>query len=49
MEINYTLPKIYTGKVTLPKYIKFLKLKVKGTVFSGHPSRTTWGNTYRII
>lgn len=22
---------------------------VKGTVFSGHPTRTTWGNTLRVL
>jgi len=26
-----------------------MKALLKGTVFSGHPSRTTWGNTIRIL
>jgi hypothetical protein len=31
------------------KLIKLLEAKVFGTVFSGHPSRTTFGNTLRIL
>jgi len=31
------------------KLLRLLKAKVFGTVFSGHPSRTTWGNTTRIL
>lgn len=29
--------------------IKLFSGKVKGTVFSGHPTRTTFGNTLRVI
>lgn len=25
------------------------KGKLRGTVFSGHPTRTTWGNTLRVL
>jgi len=26
-----------------------LRGEVEGTVFSGHPTRTTWGNTLRVL
>lgn len=26
-----------------------MSLNVKGTVFSGHPTRTTFGNTLRVV
>lgn len=28
---------------------KILKIRIKGTTFTGHPCRTTWGNTIRMI
>lgn len=28
---------------------KVLKARISGTVFSGHPTRTTFGNTLRVI
>jgi len=35
----------------LNKTTKKIELRgvVKGTVFSGHPTRTTWGNTLRVL
>jgi len=29
--------------------VKVLKAVIRGTVFSGHPTRTTFGNTLRVI
>jgi len=29
--------------------VKVLKSTIRGTVFSGHPTRTTFGNTLRVI
>ncbi len=33
----------YDGKV------RILSAQIRGTVFSGHPTRTTFGNTFRVI
>lgn len=38
-------PMRYTGG----KKIRFMSGSIDGTVFSGHPIRTTWGNTLRVI
>lgn len=37
------------NKLKTSKKHYIMKALLKGTVFSGHPSRTTWGNTIRIL
>lgn len=39
----------YKAKKGQKRFELLFKGKLKGTVFSGHPTRTTWGNTLRVL
>jgi len=40
--------KYYTKNKNGKRYLA-MSILINGTVFSGHPLRTTWGNTTRIM
>jgi len=50
-EIFGALTETVSPFIMINKSTKKIELKgtVKGTVFSGHPTRTTWGNTLRVL
>jgi len=39
----------YKAKKGEKRFQRLFKGKLRGTVFSGHPTRTTWGNTLRVL
>jgi len=50
-EVLRSLTDTVTPFIMLNKVTKKIELsgEVRGTVYSGHPTRTTWGNTLRVL
>jgi len=50
-EVKRALTETVSPFIMLNKQTKKIELagEVRGTVFSGHPTRTTWGNTLRVL
>jgi hypothetical protein len=45
--VNFTMPRECSEANT--RRLVWIKAVLCGTVFSGHPTRTTWGNTIRSL
>jgi len=49
IKVTHALEIPFVGKMTRHRWTKFISGKLIGTVTSGHPTRTTFGNTLRVL